>query len=102
MLAKRPVVRAALVRSEEKLEVELADEGTAENLVGELPDKLTDWNTAVEGDNEYQEICEEVREGRRMMPKHLGLRVSIGQCSLSGNGDFLFRGRRWVPAQQIL
>ena len=102
MLAKHPVVRVALVRSRRRLETELTDEGTVVNCTGELPDELTDWEEAVKEDEAYQAIRKAVRKEERTMPKHLGLKVSIGECSLSEKGDLLFRGRRWVPARPIL
>ena len=114
MLAKHLVVRVALVQTRRTRSIELTGQGPTESyrdeqldepkdlraledLIGELPDEFADWDTAVIEDQGYQEIREAVREGRRTMPKHLGLKVSIGECSLSGKGDLLFRERRWVP-----
>jgi transposase InsO family protein len=58
-------------------------------------DKL--WLTAQREDEAYQAMVQAVREGCRLFPTSLGVRVSIGECSVSANGHLLFRGRRWVP-----
>ena len=102
MLAKHPIVRAVPVRMIRSRTSADTDEPPTNGLVGELPDELTDWNTAVTMDQEYQEVCKALQEGQHTMPKHLGLKVSLGECSLSEAGDLLFRGRRWVPTWQDL
>ena len=71
-------------------------------IVGELPDELTDWRMAVEQDDEYQAIRRAVGNRDRKMPSEYGLKVSITECTLSLQGDLLFRGRRWVPSTDNL
>ena len=43
-----------------------------------------------------------VREQNRTFPSLLGVKVSIGECSLDDKGNLLFRGRRWVPESEPL
>jgi hypothetical protein len=73
MLAKHPVVRAAPVRTGEVRLRSVTGELPAVNQVGELPDELTGWDTAIAEDQEYQEVRKAVKDGLRVMPKHLGL-----------------------------
>jgi hypothetical protein len=109
VLAKYPIVRVTPIRTRrthtegsiDQSSVETPEE-SAETILGELPDELQDWDTAVTDDKEYQEVRKAVQDGNRTMPKHLRLRVSIGECSLSDKGVVLFRGRRWVPASKSL
>jgi hypothetical protein len=67
-------------------------------IVRELPDELTDWRMAVEQDDEYQAIRRVVGNREHKMPSEYGLKVLIIECTLSLQGDLLFRGRRWVPS----
>lgn len=68
-----------------------------DQVLGELPDELTHWNQAVTGDDEYVKASKAVRAKARRFPTELRLKVSISECSMSNQGNLLFRGRRWVP-----
>jgi len=63
-------------------------------IIGELPDELTDWGTAVEQDDEYQAIRKVVENRERKMPPEYRLKVLITEYTLSLRRDLLFRGRK--------
>lgn len=69
-----------------------------EQVVGELPDELSDWNEAVQGDDVYCSIRTAVTKGDRKFPTKLELKISMTECSVSPEGHLLFRSRRWVPS----
>ena len=102
MLAKYPIVRVAPVLTSSRRGEGVTDEGHNDTQVGTFPDELTDWEAAVADDPEYQEVRKAVEEGRQSMPEYLRLKVSIGECSVTGEGHLRFRGRRWVPAGKDL
>jgi hypothetical protein len=102
MLAKYPVVRVAPVQTSPRRGEGVAEERQGGTQVGTLPDELTDWEAAVTDDSEYQEVRKAVKDGQQSIPKHLQLKVSIGECSVSEEGHLRFRERRWVPAGRNL
>jgi len=86
MLTKCPVITASAATTRPEAQV-----------VGEQPDELAAWNQAVKDDPEYVKIREVVKSEARRFPLELKLKVSIAECSLSYEGNLLFRGRKWVP-----
>jgi hypothetical protein len=60
------------------------------------------WERAEQEDPVYEKAAEAVREGRRLFPSDLQLKVSIAECALSTRGKLMFRGRRWVPDNEEL
>lgn len=71
-------------------------------ILGELPDELVDWDRAIMDDTEYIKAREAIKAGARRFPTELHLKVSISECSISDTDDLLFRGRRWVPNSDSL
>jgi hypothetical protein len=71
-------------------------------IIGELPDEMADWDTAIQQDDEYQAIRKAVETRQRKMPPEYNLKVSITECSISLRGELLFRERRWVPSTSNL
>jgi transposase InsO family protein/predicted aspartyl protease len=60
------------------------------------------WEDSITQDKTYQDAIEAVRQGSRVFPPDLKLKVSIGECSLSAEGLLMFRGRLWVPEKEEL
>jgi transposase InsO family protein len=61
------------------------------------------WEVARQEDETYGRLVEALQEGKRLFPPALGIRVSIGECTLSEDRqDLLFRGRKWVPDSEPL
>jgi hypothetical protein len=115
MLAKGPSVQVAPVKTRNRRELlginqaepnhepdSQSNDQHLSTVLGELPDELTDWKQAITDDNNYQEVRKAVQEDRKTFPNHLNLKVSIRECSISKEGDLLFRGRRWVPNKETL
>jgi hypothetical protein len=94
MLAKYPVVQVAPVQTSPRRGEGVAEERQGGTQVGTLPDELTDWEAAVTDDSEYQEVRKAVKDGQQSIPKHLQLKVSIRECSVSKEGHLRFRERR--------
>jgi hypothetical protein len=93
---QQPLVEP-LQRTEEAMEaMPLAEE---ELLAGdEMPtEDETLWTQGKDQDITYRGIIDSITQQRRTFPMDLGLKVSIGECSLSANNEPLFRERRWVP-----
>ena len=60
------------------------------------------WDQATQEDTTYAAAQDAVRQGRRLFPSELKLKVSIAECSLSAQGKLLFRDRQWVPELEEL
>jgi hypothetical protein len=86
MLAESPVITASAATARRKTQG-----------VGEQPDELATWSQAVKDDPEYVRIRDVVKSEARRFPPELKLKVSIAECSISYEGNLLFRGRKWVP-----
>lgn len=54
------------------------------------------WNLGRESDDQYTAVNKSIHRGDRKFPSHLGLKVSMSECT-SEHGEILFKGRRWVP-----
>ena len=99
MLAKGPKIRVSPVRVNDNLPVVSSDDNV---MIGELPDELRDWQSAIAEDPIYQVIRKAIQEDCKTFPSELNLKVSIRECSISDKLDVMFRGRRWVPDKQLL
>jgi len=64
MLAKHPVVRIAPVRTSYGQRERVTDRESSGSQVEALPDKLTDWETAVTDDLEYQKVYKTIKNGQ--------------------------------------
>ena len=62
------------------------------------------WTLAVDDDKDFQRMMQAVANGERQVPSGLSRpsKVSISDCSLSENGELLYRERRWVPFSEPL
>jgi hypothetical protein len=89
-----PAEREEPVGREEPVEQEGLDELVLDIVVL--------WSEAKSNNITYYRIVEAIQKGRRQFPTGLEIRVFIGECTLSGQGDLLFRGRRWVPDSEPL
>src|SRR5208282_3656250 len=105
VLAAHATVYAMPVKTQKtRIETEDTAQGAPQEfmdtlpIVGELPDELADWGTAIDQDDEYQAIRKAVEDRERKMPLEYGLKVSITECTLSLRRDLLFRDRKWVPS----
>lgn len=65
-------------------------------------DDANSWESAKEGDSQYQEAVACLEQGAQKFPNHLMLKVSVSECSLDSRGFMKFRGRRWVPDAEPL
>lgn len=65
-------------------------------------DDANSWESAKEGDSQYQEAVACLEQGAQKFPNHLMLKVSVSECSLDSRGFMEFRGRRWVPDAEPL
>lgn len=54
------------------------------------------WKEARQADTLYKQMIESIREGKRIFPAALGLKVSISEYSLSVAEYLKFRERFWV------
>lgn len=72
-----------------------APEGEEQDTLGVL------WAKGRQEDPSYDDLLEAVKSGARKFPAHLGIKVSISECSLEG-GELMFRGRKWVPDYESL
>jgi transposase InsO family protein len=59
------------------------------------------WKQSEESDVELKHATQAVTAGERTFPASVGYRVSVSECSVDGK-MLLFRGRRWVPKNDIL
>jgi len=75
---------------------------TTSRLIGRDEDLQASWDKAELEDEAYQEMVTALRTKKRKFPTHLGVKVSIAECSLSPEGKMEFRGRRWVPDDEPL
>jgi hypothetical protein len=60
------------------------------------------WRSSEGSDSVYRLLKKAVRDGDRLFPKDLEIKVSINECKLSPEGHLLFRDRRWVPDSEEL
>ncbi|KAI0991268.1 hypothetical protein K3495_g16919 [Podosphaera aphanis] len=58
--------------------------------IGECPKELEEWESAILTDPQYIEALESVKAQSRKFPNHLDLKLSISECTLSGQGRLLF------------
>jgi hypothetical protein len=72
------------------------------DIFGEATELKALWDEAEVADALYKGLVRAVREQKRTFPSTLGVKVSIGECSLDDDGKLLFRGRRWVPESEPL
>jgi hypothetical protein len=70
--------------------------------VAEQGDLQSLWRVAEESDAAYEVMTKAVREGKRVFPPELQVKVSISECELNDQEQLLFRGRRWVPESEPL
>lgn len=70
---------------------------TNDQMHGEMPDELEEWDMAAQNDSLYGKALLAVKTRANKFPIELNLKVSISECSLSNVGRLLFRGRLWVP-----
>ncbi|MDI6015458.1 reverse transcriptase domain-containing protein [Escherichia coli] len=68
----------------------------------ETPTLEEAWEHARANDPVLKDLERAVREGKPRFPVHLGVKASISECSLSQTDELLWRGRRWVPADEPL
>jgi hypothetical protein len=71
-------------------------------VVGEAPDVLLGWDSAIANDVEYMRAREALEKEHRIFPKDLRLKISIAECDLSESGRVRYRGREWVPKHDNL
>jgi hypothetical protein len=89
--------------SEDAVPAALSDDGSQTAVEDQEPELVqssyleTLWERAKQDDSTYEAAANAVREGRKLFPSELQLKVSISECSLSPQGKLLFRGRQWVP-----
>ncbi|EFQ91148.1 hypothetical protein PTT_12096 [Pyrenophora teres f. teres 0-1] len=60
------------------------------------------WLEALKNDRQYKEATQAVLEQERRFPLSLGVKCSISECAINGQGELLYRGRRWVPSDENL
>lgn len=60
------------------------------------------WEAAEAADEVFKELKQAVQDGLRRFPARLKVNTSIAECELNGQGQLLFRGRRWVPESEPL
>ncbi|KAI1002681.1 hypothetical protein K3495_g5518 [Podosphaera aphanis] len=77
-------------------------ESNDENVVGELPKELEQWDSAIANDMQYIRAREAVENKNSKFPTDLDLKVSISECSCSEQDRLQFRGREWVPRDDNL
>src|SRR5271168_4400574 len=97
MLTQLPKVQAAPVNQGTSPEPSYKGD-----IFGEVSELETLWNEAEAADALYESMVRAVQEQRRTFPSSLGVKVSIGECSVDDKGKLLFRGRRWVPELEPL
>lgn len=61
-----------------------------------------DWVEACNMDQEYQEAVQCLDKEDCQFPSHLGLKVSMAECSTDNAGFMLFCGRHWAPNHEPL
>jgi hypothetical protein len=60
------------------------------------------WQEALKNDRQHQNATKAVTDQERRFPPSLGVKCSISECSINSKGELLYRGRRWVPDNEIL
>ncbi len=71
-------------------------------VVMSTPESLEElWNATVSQDTHYQQAKQSVAKQDKTFPKELGLKLSIGDCSIENN-RLCYRGRYWVPNSEAL
>ena len=60
------------------------------------------WEEAIAQDEEYARIKETVQRQARQFSSDLRIKVSISECSISNQGNLLYRERKWVPNYEPL
>lgn len=81
-----------------KLPIEINPKLDSENnSIGEWPDELVQWDSAILKDYQYTKALEAVKVNADKFPTELNLKVSISECSVSNRDRLLFREREWVP-----
>ena len=69
-------------------------------VIGTAPsheEEQDQWNEAKDQDPQYQEIAACLQEGKRKLPVHIQIKISLAECQLDQQGFVQFRGRRWAP-----
>ena len=68
----------------------------------ERSDLERSWDLAVKADKSYDQGRQAVLDDRRTFPTSLGLKVSIAECKVNSHNQLTFRGRLWVPENELL
>jgi hypothetical protein len=74
-----------------------------ERALGAQEEALGDqWARAALTDPVYEAARTAVKTGQRKFPPTLGLKVSLSECTINGEGFLIYRGRKWVPDDPFL
>ena len=87
---------------DDRVERNLTIEDDEAGLNNSSPELEELWEQAREADEDLQQLTDVVRAKKQVFPTSLGVRVSVGDCSLDQDGHLLFRGRVWVPVSEPL
>jgi hypothetical protein len=98
-LISKGIIRAGLIRLQTRaavLALTLDKEPTTVETLRRL------WEEGRSADPDYEALIAAVKEGKRVFPASLGVKVSIADCQTATDGTLLFRERRWVPNYEPL
>jgi hypothetical protein len=93
------ITLAPVIASQDEGDIARDDDVTDQiGYLENLPDDLRAlWKTSQDEDRTYTQMVTMIRNGQRLFPSSLGVRVSMSEYSLLASGALLFRGRYWVP-----